>query len=631
MAAPSERPSPAALQALLDRCLSTPTLRKVAPINDITDKFVYHPTLAESQLGKGSFGEVYRMRRKSDNRLFAVKMSEKSKIASGADCIQHMMVEIIVTTTLGTAKGFAHTENVYHSPQFIFLVMDLVEGKYTTFPEPSGVGVSVAPEELSSLHGVGLRNRLYHFFLKHDQTQLGAVEEIARKWEAAAIYDVYVSTFGHMPEGQGDLSETERHTANYNTILGNADAKKCFETRMKSIVAARFQEYSLQRKLEPSHAGDMFTFIESHRAVPLEKLKIVFRSLCDTLQFLHTKAVVHRDLKPENVMVVEDRSMKETTTAEGRKMVVLRDRLHVKLIDFGLAKIMNAPSVGGFPASPSPFLQGVMNAVDAFPEVPPVDKGKAIAVTPCGTELYSASESLEGILAGNLRGQKWISNSDSLPKLDMWAAGVILYCLHYGRLPFRVDPRTVPRTLDRHGQRKWRVQKLKELVSSGLNFPTTRDVPEEVKLLMRKLTTLDIAERPNAAAVLQDEFLQTDISSTDVVMYELVFDEAGDKVETVNVVLERASPVAQLTRATSYTPQSSDACDDSTHTDNTAENESAAVTTTTTDNNADDEAEALMLDMREMEDDGGEKMNLSKSQEAAANVEDNEKGGPVVD
>lgn len=56
------------------------------------------------------------------------------------------------------------------------------------------------------------------------------------------------------------------------------------------------------------------------RAVPL------FAQICDALAYAHSKGIVHRDIKPSNVMLTNDERGQET----------------VKVLDFGVAKILNA-------------------------------------------------------------------------------------------------------------------------------------------------------------------------------------------------------------------------------------------------------------------------------------------------
>ena len=66
-------------------------------------------------------------------------------------------------------------------------------------------------------------------------------------------------------------------------------------------------------------------YIEAHELTLAEKLEL-FTQICDAVSYAHRNLIVHRDLKPSNILV----------SADG----------HIKLLDFGIAKLL-APSVGG--------------------------------------------------------------------------------------------------------------------------------------------------------------------------------------------------------------------------------------------------------------------------------------------
>ena len=122
--------------------------------------------------------------------------------------------------------------------------------------------------------------------------------------------------------------------------------------------------------------GDLFDCIVQQQRYTETDARRAMRRLLSAVYYLHDKCnIVHRDLKPENVLCVSP--------------------THVKLADFGLAKIMKSDGLKTF----------------------------------CGTPQYFAPEVLSRrhTVAGQGRYGK---------PADMWSLGVILYILLAGKPPF---------------------------------------------------------------------------------------------------------------------------------------------------------------------------------------------------
>jgi serine/threonine-protein kinase len=112
---------------------------------------------------------------------------------------------------------------------------------------------------------------------------------------------------------------------------------------------------------------------------PLRRIVSVMAQVCDALAAAHDKGVVHRDLKPDNVFVIK--------RAGGD---------YAKVLDFGIAKLKDQ-SDGG----PGSTITGMI----------------------LGTPLYMSPEQATG--------------KDVGPASDVWAAGVVLYELLSGSVPFK--------------------------------------------------------------------------------------------------------------------------------------------------------------------------------------------------
>ena len=201
--------------------------------------------------------------------------------------------------------------------------------------------------------------------------------------------------------------------------------------------------------METCPGGELYSYIATKRTLPPREAAIILRQVLEGLKYIHAQHIVHRDIKPENILI--DKS-----------------DLHIKIIDFGLAKYCG-PTSSEFPQSPSPGMAMMQETSLPSP---------AIASTPCGTELYLALEAIVGILDGKIGTNKpWLSTRSRLSKVDVYGAGVITYAMLTGKLPFRSAYRQVRRTVE---ERQRRLQDLKNKISSGLNFPeSAKDLPVE--------------------------------------------------------------------------------------------------------------------------------------------------------
>ena len=177
------------------------------------------------------------------------------------------------------------------------------------------------------------------------------------------------------------------------TLAGNAEALERFKREARALAALNHPNIVTVYSVEASE-GRHFLTMELVQGKPLSDLippgglslpefsKIAV-PLAEALAAAHEKGITHRDLKPTNVMV--------------------SDRGVVKVIDFGLAKLMDPPA-------PAQTIDGTTRLLTV--------EGKLL-----GTPAYMSPEQVEG------------RNLDS--RTDIFSLGVVMCEMVTGQRPFK--------------------------------------------------------------------------------------------------------------------------------------------------------------------------------------------------
>ncbi|KAJ8903970.1 hypothetical protein NDN08_000501 [Rhodosorus marinus] len=169
--------------------------------------------------------------------------------------------------------------------------------------------------------------------------------------------------------------------------------------------------------------------LRADKRIPVEQVKFYFRQLLLGLRHLHGKNVVHRDIKPENLMLTTEHEL--------------------KISDFGVAEFL-----------------------DKYNESDHVTKTS-------GSPAFLPPEIANGEY--NFSGMA----------VDVWAAGVTLYFLLVGKIPFEAE-----------GMLEL-FKKIREGVYTVPDF-----VDEEARDLIRQMLNMNASERISVREVLKHPWLQ---------------------------------------------------------------------------------------------------------------------------
>jgi 3-phosphoinositide dependent protein kinase-1 len=151
-------------------------------------------------------------------------------------------------------------------------------------------------------------------------------------------------------------------------------------------------ESSLYYVLDLCNGGELLGVLKKTGSFDVECTRFYGAQILDAIDYMHSRGIIHRDLKPENVL--------------------LDDQMHVKITDFGTAKLLPDP-------------RQIQDASQrGVPEPGNADSdGDGRAASFVGTAEYVSPELLTHKTAGKAS--------------DIWAFGCIIYQLLAGRPPFK--------------------------------------------------------------------------------------------------------------------------------------------------------------------------------------------------
>ena len=187
--------------------------------------------------------------------------------------------------------------------------------------------------------------------------------------------------------------------------------------------------------MEYAENGSLLDIIRRDGHIDEARSRRWFRQLLDALDYCHSRGVVHRDVKCENLLM--DR------------------HYNLKLSDFGFARSHMMP------------WNGIAPLCDTY----------------CGSYAYVPPEIIRAI--------------PYQPQLsDVWSAGVVLYTMVFGRLPF--------------DESNW--SKLLKQVTSKIVFPKEPQVSHDCRALILRILVLQ-NKRPKVSEIKSDKWLLANTAS----------------------------------------------------------------------------------------------------------------------
>ncbi len=150
-------------------------------------------------------------------------------------------------------------------------------------------------------------------------------------------------------------------------------------------------EASLYYVLDLCNGGELLGVLKRTGTFDVECTRFYGAQILDAVDYMHSRGVIHRDLKPENVL--------------------LDDNMHVKITDFGTAKLLGDPRDS---RDPKPV-------ADIDKALSGTDDGRSASFV--GTAEYVSPELL--------------TDKSASKASDLWAFGCIIYQLLAGRPPFK--------------------------------------------------------------------------------------------------------------------------------------------------------------------------------------------------
>jgi len=197
---------------------------------------------------------------------------------------------------------------------------------------------------------------------------------------------------------------------------------------------------SLYYVLDMASGGELLGVLKKIGSFNEECTRFYGAQILDAIEHMHDRGVIHRDLKPENVL--------------------LDDQMHIKITDFGTAKLLPDPREPRDPNKPQDYIADLE-----------LTRAKSFV----GTAEYVSPELL--------------TDKSACKASDLWAFGCIIYQLLTGRPPFKAANEYLT---------------FQKIVALEYEFPP--GFPPAAKDLIERLLVLDPQRRLSIEHIKNHEF-----------------------------------------------------------------------------------------------------------------------------
>jgi len=199
---------------------------------------------------------------------------------------------------------------------------------------------------------------------------------------------------------------------------------------------------SLYYVLDIASGGELLAVLKKIGSFDEECTRFYGAQILDAIEHMHNRGVIHRDLKPENVL--------------------LDDQMHIKVTDFGTAKLLPDPRM-------------------------PKDASKSYDISAGNEEESNRANSFVG--TAEYVSPELLTDKSACKASDLWAFGCIIYQLLSGRPPFKA------------GNEYQTFQKI-----VGLDYQFPPGFPPAARDLVERLLVLDPQRRLSIEHIKNHEF-----------------------------------------------------------------------------------------------------------------------------